>query len=168
MFSDLHFGHTKIMDFSPDRHGDTYIENMHITISMWNGRVSKNDTVYVLGDVAFSREGLEACRELNGNKLLARGNHDMYMTKEYLDIFGEVYGIRTYKGFWISHAPVHPDELRGRRNIHGHVHMNSIRNHYGEIDDRYVNVCVENTDGAPVLFDDIKEGWNGETKWTED
>jgi calcineurin-like phosphoesterase family protein len=174
--SDLHFGHTKIMDFAGDyRHGDSYIENMQIIIDMWNSRVTKRDTVYVLGDVAFNDDGLNGLRELNGLKYLVRGNHDRYRAKNYLKIFQDIYGVRMYKGFWLSHAPIHPDELRGRRNIHGHVHQNSIthsvEDHHGfannELDERYINVCVETTDGAPVLFTDIVEGeHNGEAKRT--
>lgn len=157
--SDLHFNHKNVMNFAGDyRQGDTYIDNMHITIDLWNAKIKKNDTVYVLGDVAWDREGLEFCKELRGNKLLVRGNHDTFMTKEYLEVFGEVYGIRMYKGYWLSHAPVHPCELRGRKNIHGHVHQNTVLTAYSEVDERYINVCIEATGGAPVLFEDIREG----------
>ena len=166
--SDLHFGHEKIMGCAGDyRLGDDHVEHMHITIALWNARIRKNDTIYVLGDIAMTREGLAACKELRGNKMLVRGNHDVYRTKDYLEVFNEVYGIRTYKGFWISHAPIHPNELRGRKNIHGHVHQNIITNGYGERDERYISVCVESTDGAPVLFTDIRDGvYSGEAKRT--
>jgi len=168
--SDLHFGHSNIIKFAGDyRYGNDCIENMHITIAMWNARVTKRDTVYVLGDVAMNDQGFEALRELNGNKLLVRGNHDMYKAKRYLQVFSDVYGVRMYKGYWISHAPIHPTELRGRKNIHGHVHQNTLMNHYNEIDERYINVCVETTDGAPILFTDIKEGRHiGKARRTED
>lgn len=161
--ADLHFGHKNIMNFAGEyRHGDSELESRHITIALWNARITKGDVVYVLGDVAFTDEGLNCLQELNGMKYLVRGNHDKYKTKQYLRIFKDIFGFSTYKGFWISHAPIHPSELRGRRNIHGHVHQNTIRNAYGEVDERYINVSIENTDGAPVAFKEIQEdGWLG-------
>lgn len=163
MIADLHFGHRNIMNFAGDyRHGDTYMENMHNTILMWNARIRKRDIVYVLGDVAFSPEGLYALNEMYGTKYLVRGNHDQFGLDEYTQVFNDIYGMRLYKGYWLSHCPIHPTELRDRKNIHGHVHQNTIRNAYGEPDERYINVSIENTDGAPVYMEDIKKG---ETTW---
>ena len=163
MISDLHFGHKNIMKFAGDyRLGETPEENMHLTIEMWNRRINKKDLVYVLGDCCFSREGFDAIDELRWRKILVRGNHDeWYSTKAWLEKFESVEGIVLYKGHWLTHAPIHPSELRGRPNIHGHVHHNTVRNGYNEIDKRYVNVSVENTDGAPIPFLDIKAGWRG-------
>lgn len=39
-----------------------------------------------------------------------------------------------------------------RYNIHGHVHENTIDH------PKYINVCYENIDFTPVLFNDILEG----------
>jgi calcineurin-like phosphoesterase family protein len=157
MVSDLHFGHRRIMEFAGDyRQGDDWYENMHITIALWNSIVTKRDTVYVLGDVCFDKEQLYLLDELKGNKILVRGNHDTGNAEKFLKYFSDVKGLHSYKGYWLSHAPIHPNELRGRKNIHGHVHQNSIRNAYGEVDDRYINVCIENTGGVPVKFHDIK------------
>jgi calcineurin-like phosphoesterase family protein len=55
-----------------------------------------------------------------------------------------------YKGFWLTHAPIHPDELRGKMNVHGHVHTKTLA------DNRYFNVSCENVGYKPVCFDDIK------------
>jgi calcineurin-like phosphoesterase family protein len=70
-------------------------------------------------------------------KVLVLGNHDILTTQEYLSVFDEVQGLVKKYGMWISHAPVHPNELRGKYNVHGHVHYASIE------DDRYFNVCPE-------------------------
>lgn len=157
--SDLHFGHRKIIQFAGDyREGDDYLENMHCIIGKWNKRIKKRDTVYVLGDVAFSPEGLYAMQELKGIKYLVRGNHDQMGLDEYLQVFNDIYGIRSYKGYWLSHAPIHPVELRGRKNIHGHVHQNTVLDQHGEIDTNYINVCVETNGGVPVSMHEIKEG----------
>lgn len=111
-------------------------------IESWNFIVTKRDLVWVLGDVAMgkSKEGkpnLKKISKLNGTKKLILGNHDELPIEEYLNYFQVIKGFTRYKGYWLSHAPIHPLELRGKKNIHGHVHHNSI-------DDRnYINVCVE-------------------------
>ena len=52
--------------------------------------------------------------------------------------------------FWLSHAPIHPQELRGLKNVHGHCHNNSID------DNRYINVSCEAVNYTPIQFKDIK------------
>lgn len=157
--SDLHFYHKKIMQFAGDyRDGDTPLENMHIIICLYNSIIKKNDTVFFHGDVVWRKEDLSILDDLKGRKILIAGNHDDHPMSEYVKYFEDVRGLLSYKGFWLSHAPVHPNELRGKRNIHGHVHMESIRNAYHEIDDRYINVCVENTGGVPVSHKSIVDG----------
>ena len=64
--------------------------------------------------------------------------------------FDEVYGFHKYKEFWLSHCPIHPQELRGKYNIHGHVHHNNIP------DKNYFNVCIEALNGLPIKLDEIR------------
>lgn len=162
---DLHFGHKRITEFKPEvgqsfRTGDNYLENMHYICKNWNNKVSKRGLVYVLGDSAFTEEGFEALKELNGRKILVRGNHDnFFSTRKLLDVFDEVEGIVRYKQYWLTHAPIHPDELRGKQNIHGHVHFHSIRNGYThEYDQRYINVSCEAINETPISLDEIRDG----------
>lgn len=104
----------------------------------WKEHVRKKDHVYVLGDVAMNRESLQLLSRWPGIKTLILGNHDEFKISEYMCVFAKVHGFMRYKEFWLSHPPIHANELRGKRNIHGHVH-------YASVDDtRYVNVCVEN------------------------
>lgn len=164
--SDLHFGHKRITKFTDElgkkwRQGDNYLENMHIIIQNWNHVVNKRDLVWLLGDTAFSGEGFEALGELNGRKKLVLGNHctERLKAQDYLKHFETVEGLVCYKGHWLSHAPIHPQELRGRKNIHGHTHHNLVRNSYtNEPDLRYINVCVEWADHRPIPFEEIKSG----------
>lgn len=162
IISDLHLGHNKILDFSPCRGGNNTESHDELIIEQWNSVVSKRDLVIVLGDVAFSREGLRKVSRLKGTKHLILGNHDKYQIGEYQNYFTIKPSLYKYKGFWLSHAPIHPDELRGLVNIHGHVHSKTIQlRHYGGgylPDNNYVNVCVENCNGVPVLFNDIING----------
>ena len=157
--SDLHFHHKKIMEFAGAyRDGHTPLENMHIIVALYNSIIKKQDLVFFHGDVVMRKADLSILDELKGRKVLIAGNHDDHPMKEYVKYFDDVRGIMSYKGFWLSHAPVHPAELRGKKNIHGHVHQNSIRDGYNGLDRRYINVCVENTGGVPVPFKDIKNG----------
>lgn len=54
--SDLHFFHDRILEFHPKRKevfGDTVEKAKEAMIQLWNSRVNKKDTVYILGDLAF-------------------------------------------------------------------------------------------------------------------
>jgi len=156
--SDLHFGHQRILEFSPMRMGECPSSHDQAIITNWNKVVTKRDKVFVLGDVCFDIRLVDQLSELNGTKSLIIGNHDKFDYGVYLKHFKEIHGFRTHKGYWLSHCPIHPDELRGRKNIHGHVHQNIICDVYGVPDERYIPVCVENTGGSPVPFDMIKSG----------
>jgi len=153
LISDLHFGHKRITDFKAKvRSGSNYIENMNNIITNWNKIITKRDLVWVLGDVAFNKEGYDALAQLNGRKKLVRGNHDNHFsTEEWLKYFESVESMVRYKDCWLTHCPIHPDELRGRINIHGHVHTNTIP------DQRYINVCCEAINETPILFTDLME-----------
>lgn len=158
--SDLHFNHNRILEFSGNyREGDTVSEHNEILIDKWNSVVTKRDVVYIHGDVFFGAKvsGIELVSRLKGIKTLIMGNHDR-SAKNYLSVFNNVHGFIKFKGFWLSHAPVHSSELRGMKNIHGHLHSDIVRTGYGDPDDRYVNVCVEQCNGFPVAFEDIVSG----------
>lgn len=159
--SDLHLGHKRILEFSPTRQGPTLADHNQWLLDNWNKTVTEQDTVWVLGDVAFSQESLDLIRQLKGHKNLVRGNHDKLNTQSYLKYFNNVYGIyKLYGEFWLTHAPVHPNELRGKVNIHGHVHYNSIKTDDGKLDNRYFNVSVEVLDGIPISLTEIKKRLN--------
>jgi calcineurin-like phosphoesterase family protein len=148
--SDLHLGHEKILQFSPSRGGDCVVSHSEWLVDQWNSVVGKNDTTWVLGDVCFNKNHLKYLKMMKGQKIMVWGNHDKFPLTKYQEYFHLVYGFRKKYGFWISHAPIHEQELRGRRNIHGHVHSQSIP------DPRYINVCVEALNGIPITLEEIK------------
>ena len=151
--SDWHLGHSSAYKFSgnfssqEEREG-TIIENYCLT-------VNKRDTVWFLGDIAFNRKSLDIVKALTGTKHLVLGNHDTDKFSKELDIadlflvFDTVHGLVSRNGCWLSHAPVHPDELHGKYNIHGHVHSHSIK------DPMYYNACLENTEFKPKKYQEI-------------
>jgi calcineurin-like phosphoesterase family protein len=137
-------------------------------VRRWNERVGKNDKVYHLGDVVINRKALGIMRRLNGDKVLIRGNHDIFRDEEYREHFRELRAYHVMNGMILSHIPLHPESLgRFGVNIHGHTHQRRVMKPRGvdaktgeilygnEIDPRYHCVCVEQTDFAPILFEDV-------------
>jgi len=163
--SDLHLGHKNIIKFSGEhgRQGSNSKEHDEWIHDSWNSIVKKRDMVWVLGDVAMGRPGtkdepgsgwdnLAKVGKLNGNKKVILGNHDDMPIEAYMKYFQVVRGMDRYRGHWLTHSPIHPAELRGRYNIHGHVHHNTVQklvldpdtdSEYEMDDPDYINVCVE-------------------------
>jgi hypothetical protein len=124
-------------------------------IRRWNDRVGPKDKVYHLGDVVINRRALATLHRLNGDKVLIRGNHDIFRDDEYRVHFRELRAYHVMNGMILSHIPIHEESLgRFGVNIHGHLHANRVMKD-GAVDTRYHCVCVEQTDFAPILFEDV-------------
>jgi calcineurin-like phosphoesterase family protein len=174
LVSDTHFGHAGVCRFT-EADGVTKIrpwtdpaEMDEEMIRRWNDTVRPNDKVYHLGDVVINRKALPTLARLNGDKVLIRGNHDIFRDDEYREYFRELRAYHVLNGMILSHIPVHEASLgRFGVNIHGHLHTNRVKKARGvdaktgailygtEIDPRYHCVCVETTDFAPILLEDV-------------
>ena len=161
LVSDTHFGHAGVCRFmGPDgfaklRPWDDPEEMDEFMVKAWNERVRPNDKVYHLGDVVINRRCLPTLARLNGDKVLIRGNHDIFRDDEYRRYFRELRAYHVMNGMILSHIPLHPESLgRFGVNIHGHLHANRVMKD-GVVDTRYHSVCVEQTDFAPILFEDV-------------
>ena len=173
--SDTHFGHAGVCKFThpddpevklrPWTDPDEMDEEM---IRRWNDRVRPDDKVYHLGDVVINRKALKTLSRVNGDKVLIRGNHDIFRDDEYREYFRELRAYHVMNGLILSHIPVHEASLgRFGCNIHGHLHASRVKKARGvdaktgatlystEIDPRYHCVCVEQTDFTPILFEDV-------------
>lgn len=176
LISDTHFGHEKTCtvfkreDGSPLRPFASAEEMDEFMIRAWNDRVRPNDKVYHLGDVVINRKFLHVLGRLNGDKVLIRGNHDIFRLEDYTQYFRDVRGYDVKNGMILSHIPVHVESLaRFGTNIHGHLHANRVMRIRGvdvksgellysnEIDPRYHCVCVEQTDFAPISLEEVYE-----------
>ena len=167
LVSDTHFGHTGVCRFTRNdgvtklRPWDSAEEMDEAMVKAWNERVKPTDKVYHLGDVVINRKALGIMRRLNGDKVLIRGNHDIFRDEEYREHFRELRAYHVMNGMILSHIPIHEESLgRFGVNIHGHLHDNRVmvRGFNGKpvnIDNRYHCVCVEHTDFAPILFEDV-------------
>ena len=168
LVSDTHFGHTGVCRFLRDdgtklRPWDDPKEMDEFMVKAWNERVKPNDKVYHLGDVVINRKSLNILERLNGDKVLIKGNHDIFKLEDYTQYFRDVRGYHVMNGMILSHIPVHEESLgRFGTNIHGHLHYRRVLQNFGKlnnkpevIDTRYHCVCVEHTDYAPILFEDL-------------
>ena len=175
LVSDTHFGHAGVCRFThPDddsvklRPWTDPEEMEEEMIRRWNDRVRPSDKVYHLGDVVINRKALKTLARLNGDKVLIRGNHDIFRDDEYREYFRELRAYHVLNGMILSHIPVHEASLgRFGVNIHGHLHATRVRKARGvdaktgailyskEPDVRYHCVCVEQTDFAPILLEDV-------------
>jgi calcineurin-like phosphoesterase family protein len=166
--SDTHFGHTGVCRFTRNdgvtklRPWDDADEMDEEMVKRWNETVRPNDKVYHLGDVVINRKALKIMHRLNGDKVLIRGNHDIFRDDEYREHFRELRAYHVMNGMILSHIPIHTESLgRFGTNIHGHLHANRVMmepvGKYGipVIDARYHCVCVEHTDYRPILFEDV-------------
>lgn len=156
--SDPHLGHKNIPKFRPQV--DSVEHNSELFLENVLSAVSKRDTLWILGDVVFDKNHAYVLEEISAkvNQLnIVLGNHDTETTerKDLIKrlwsegVITNLHSLVSYKGVWLSHAPIHADELRGKYNCHGHTHNHCID------DPRYYNVCVDQTDMKPILFQDV-------------
>ena len=173
--SDTHFGHAGVCRFltntgeklRPWDNPDDMDEEM---VKRWNETVKPNDKVYHLGDVVINRKSLAIMHRLNGDKVLIKGNHDIFKMNEYTPHFRDIRAYHVMDGMILSHIPIHEASLgRFGTNIHGHLHSNRVMKANGfdkktgtitygdQIDPRYWCACVEQTDFRPILFEEAQK-----------
>ena len=148
--ADTHFGHRNICKYrpefsSPEEH-DEYI------VQQWNSVVTKAKfQVWCLGDMCIKNKYYDfnaLLSRLHGTIHVITGNHCYSPAYAKLHVAN---GLVKRYGFWLSHFPIHPDELRGKKNIHGHVHRETIQ------DLRYINVSCENVGYTPVELETLRD-----------
>lgn len=154
--SDLHLDHENILKFRTCAQGLVKTVDEYNSLILDNIRysVNKRDTLMVLGDVAFTVEALMKLNQIKcNNKILYLGNHDIQgaiKMEHLMQVFDKIYSLKSYKNIWMSHAPVHPDEIRKKRGcVHGHTHEHVIQDY------RYINVCLDRTNLKPVPTQDV-------------
>lgn len=162
LVSDTHFSHAGVCRFlradgSKLRPWDSVEEMDEEMVELWNETVKPNDKVYHLGDVAINRRGLDVLNRLNGDKVLIKGNHDIFKLHDYTRHFRDIRAYHVMDKLMLSHIPIHPQQQgRFRGNIHGHLHSNLVLDKWGNPDPFYANVCVEHTGFKPILFEEVR------------
>jgi calcineurin-like phosphoesterase family protein len=152
IISDTHFNHENIIKYC-NRPFKDVDEMNRVMIKNWNETVSNKDIVIHLGDVALGskEEVKKIIKQLNGRKILIKGNHDNW-TDEFYRECGFEY-VSRYPIVWndlylLSHAPLKLSETTPYYNYYGHVHN----------DEKYIEsatskcVCVERIGYRPILI----------------
>lgn len=184
VIADTHFGHKNVIIFKDSdgnivRKFETIEDHDNHIKKCWNEVVKAGDTVYHLGDVVINRKALPFLKELNGRKVLVKGNHDIFKIKDYLEYFDDVraYKVLPEHGIVMSHIPIHPQSLdRWKINIHGHLHHNKVLKPWAWFlrkvlrffkldfkffyDPKYKCVSVDQTNYYPVDLDRIIKNLN--------
>lgn len=172
--SDLHLGHDQ--EFIWGARGFNSVKEMNEKIiTRWNSRITKDDDVYVLGDLVMGGvENVELLKQLNGKIHIIYGNHDGPKKREaYAELENVVEcgwaNMIKYKkyNFYLSHYPTITDnedigEIVSPKecviNLFGHTHQFS--NFYDTNDGynfRMYHVGVDSHDCFPVPIDEVIE-----------
>jgi calcineurin-like phosphoesterase family protein len=160
--SDHHFGHENTFlkfkredGITPLRPFKSVDEMNQTMIEKHNAIVKPQDHVVFGGDVVINKKYLWIVRQLNGHKRLVMGNHDIFPVEMYLEAgFEKIMSYRVFvDDFIVSHIPLREDNVTKRFhcNVHGHIHANFIN------DPRYLCICVEHTNYAPLHMDEVRE-----------
>lgn len=135
--ADLHLGHNNISKHRPifqnTKHNDLYF------IKLLYATIRPKDTTYFLGDIIFDEKYLNTIGSLPGKKVLILGNHctERQHISDLVCVFDDIHSSFKLSELILTHVPSHPQELRGKKCVHGHLHNEHVH------DQNYVNVSVD-------------------------
>lgn len=146
---DGHLFHDNICNFRPQF---STVEEHNSAIMKGMSHITKRDKTFFTGDWVFKLEALDLISQIPGSKHLILGNHEDYrLIPEMLKVFDNVSGDIKYKEFWLTHIPIHSDEMRGRFNIYAHTHNHVIK------DWRYFCTSMEQINYTAVSLQEIRK-----------
>lgn len=152
--ADLHLGHRNIYKYRPVF--ESALHNDLFFMEVLNTVCKKRDSMYFLGDILFDKKYIPFIKELPGTKILIAGNHctEYLKMKELVDIYDDVHAVLKKKDVWLTHVPIHNEELRGKPNVHGHVHAHSVPSV------NHLNVSVDSSfmKYFPRTLDEVRKG----------
>lgn len=164
--ADTHFGHENALAFD-NRPFRTIEEHDKALIENWNNAVSRNDEVFILGDISWhnATKTNEIVSSLNGIKHLIVGNHDKKLLKnrEFQSLFIEItdykeLSLSDKKGIVLSHYPIpcFNHHYYGWYHLYGHVHIsfewNMMERVKYEMENLYDKPCRMYNCGAMIDY----------------
>ena len=175
--SDTHFGHKNCLAF--DARPFTSVEEMDKEmIKRWNNAVASEDHVYILGDFHWGKEPawIEVLEQLNGQKTLIRGNHDIDPQKSrkyFADVKEKKIIDDNGRKIVLNHEPIvcYRNHFYGWYHLYGHVHTsfewNMMERDRYLMEQLYTRPCEMYNVGAmlpymdytPRTLDEIIEGY---------
>ena len=162
--SDHHFFHKNIIKYTNRPFSNTVdgmYENAKYMFNKHNEIVKDGDLVFFLGDVALFKSNTkeyikQMLKNLKGQKILIKGNHDSESDEFYKDCgFSAIYEYLIFGKIMLCHFPLtnNTKYLKIFKDndckllIHGHTHdKNVITNDF-----KRLNVSVEQTDFKPFF-----------------
>lgn len=124
LIGDTHIAHEKIVEY---REFTTVAMHDYFITKMINNTCGKNDTLLLVGDIAFKKPNFHNfMQNLDCKKQFILGNHDKWGIDLYRG-YGKVLPYLIKHDIIITHIPIHPSELihnggRWKLNIHAHRH----------------------------------------------
>lgn len=174
--SDLHLGHRAIINYCPPtRRHFTDVDQMNETIvSNINSVVTEEDTLYILGDIAFMppARACEFLKRINGSKVIVWGNHDHKLRRStefasQKSLMGVVwegdYKEQTFvvddvrQQIMMMHFPIFSfnGQRHGAIHCHGHRHSyHEYRNTFGP-NVRCIDIGLEGNSLMPYCIEDL-------------
>lgn len=147
--SDLHIGHK----LAAQKRGFQTTDEHDMAVLSSFSKLTERDKLFIVGDVIFRNSLLHRLGELHCRVGIVGGNHDTMRAAKYLQYVHDFAGTLDYKGWLVTHIPIHPQELyRAKGNIHGHIHEGAATPPLE--DPRYFNVNWDFHRG-PVPFEEI-------------
>ena len=127
--SDWHYDHKNILAYD-NRPFFTVKEMNRVLIENWNKTVGKDDTVYILGDMFWcpDKEAIPIIDQLNGTKILVKGNHDRVKNPEFAKRFAKIDEYMEIeddgRNLVLCHYPIpcFKKHFYGWIHLYGHVH----------------------------------------------
>ena len=159
--SDHHFFHANIIKYCKRPFSDVSHMNEEMTLR-WNKTVSSDDVLIYCGDLTAglgdrSEELRLLIGDLNGRKILVRGNHDHKPDAWYLEAgFEKVVGHFNFGGVLAVHYCLEEAIARGldinaigtvEHVVHGHTHATEVPNH-----ENHYNVAMDRNNYTPVDY----------------
>lgn len=168
--SDIHFSHKAILKFE-NRPFSNVDEMNEKIIDNWNKTVGENDLIYVLGDVSMGsvKETVELVKKLNGDKILVKGNHDIFIDSKKFDksIFKKITSCEEVSiygtDFIMCHYPFASNDNH-KIQLYGHIHSNKGVHKANDLPENSFNVCMDVNNLTPINIKCIINKFKGEIK----
>lgn len=164
--SDLHFGHANVIKFD-NRPFGTIEEMDRLLIEYWNGRVTDQDEIYIMGDLIFRSDKPAEwyLRQLKGKKYLVIGNHEKAIlnddvARSYFEAIDKMMHITDGKNqIHACHFPIVEwnGYFRGHYHIHGHIHSRKDYKSFEVMksEERALNAGCMINNYMPVTFQEL-------------
>jgi calcineurin-like phosphoesterase family protein len=140
--SDLHFYHKNILKYQSNRNCETLDEMHSVLINNWNNLISENDNVIICGDFCFARvtKTSEMVKQLKGNKILLRGNHDYLKPNKYEELGFTLKKYMIIDDYFCGHYPIYTDEQFEYDMLNRKIDdQTMIRKIYGEYKQAFID-----------------------------